>query len=398
MAKKVDNVNFFVDFYSKDFGNEEYKAKREYYSSNKAKDYLNYVMTGIDEMKKLDYVEYMNNREKSRGVFNENGVLNSEDRKILREHLRTTNSVIWDCLITFTEEFGKKWCDCYGQAYNLMKNEFPKFLKSCELNPDNIEWFAGLHENTDNRHIHISFFEKEPQRIRPNKKDKHFSMGKLSLIAINKFKAQIELAVTDYKAREILARKQLQDHIKEQLNDKFGRIINSKLLALANKFPPDGSLAYSSSNMQFLKPDIDSITNYLIDKSIPAKEAKEDFVNLAKYKDEMFESYCKRNKCKRPFTFEKKYMQDIYRRLGNIVIDYAKQVKKSDNERLKLNAKYKREKIAQKNKLWGEIKECFYLADKFAYETIKAFQDHMDKLEEMRFQNLVEQSESDFEM
>lgn len=398
MTNKVDNVNFFVNFYNADFGNEEYKEKRKYYSSNKAKDYLNYVMTGIDEMKKLDYVEYMDNREKSRGVFNQNGVLSGEDRKNLRENLRTTKSVIWDCLITFTSDFGKKWCDCYEQAYNLMKNEFPKFLKSCGLNPNNIEWFAGLHENTDNRHIHISFFEKEPQRIRPNKKGKQFSISKLSKTAILNFKPQIKLAVTDFKAREILARKQLQEHTKEQLRESSGRIINNKLLALANKFPPTGSLAYSSSNMQFLKPAIDSITNYLIKKSNPAKEAKEDFINLAKYKDEMFESYCKRNHCKKPYTFEKKYMQDIYRRLGNIIIDYAKQVKKTDCERLMLNAKFRKQKIQQKNKLWSEVKECFYLADKFAYETIKTFQDHMDKLEELRYKNLVEQGESGFEM
>lgn len=38
-------------------------------------------------------------REKSRGVFNQSGVLSSEDRKKLRENLRTTKSVIWDCLL-----------------------------------------------------------------------------------------------------------------------------------------------------------------------------------------------------------------------------------------------------------------------------------------------------------
>src|SRR5574344_1254574 len=224
MAKKVDNVNFVVNYCNANFGNEEYKEKRKFYSSNKAKDYLNYITTGVDEMKKLDYVEYMDNREKSRGVFNQNGVLSSEDRKRLRESLRTTKSVIWDCLITFTSEFGKKWCDNYEQAYNPMKNEFPKFLKNCGLNPDNIEWFAGLHENTDNRHIHISFFEKEPQRIRPNKKGKQFSIGNLSKVAVLNFKPQIELALTDFKAREILARKQLQDYTKEQLREKSGRI------------------------------------------------------------------------------------------------------------------------------------------------------------------------------
>ncbi len=392
------NVNFFVDFYKLNFGNDEYKEKRKYYSSNKAKDYLNYITTGIEDMKKLDYVEYMQNREKSCGVFNQDGILSSEKRKQIRQDLRKTKSVIWDCLITFEENFGKKWCDNYEQAYNLMKNEFPKFLKRAGLNPNNIEWFAGLHENTDNRHIHISFFEKQPQRIRPNKKGKQFSNGVLPKSVVLDFKAQIELAVTDFKAREILARKQVQDQAREELKKISGRIFNNKLLALANKFPEKGSLMYDSPNMLFLRAEIDSITDYAMSKSLSAKQSKEEFISLAKEKDERFEDYCRRNKAKQPYTFEKKYTQDFYRRIGNLVIQYAKETKQKDNERLKLNAKIKREKIQQKNKLWSQVKECFYLADKVNYEIVKAFEDYMEKLDEIRYKNLVELPENDFEM
>ncbi len=398
MSDITPNVNFFVNFYKPNFGNDEYKEKRKYYSSNKAKDYLNYITTGIEDMKHLDYVEYMQNREKSCGVFNQDGVLTSEKRKQLRQDLRKTKSVIWDCLITFEESFGKKWCDNYDQAYNLMKNEFPKFLKKAGLNPDNIEWFAGLHENTDNRHIHISFFEKQAQRIRPNKKGKQFSNGVLPKSVVLGFKPQIELAVTDFKAREILARKQMQDYAKEQLNEISGRKFNNKLLALANKFPPTGSLMYANSNMEFLRAEIDSITDYAMSKSEVAKQCKDDFINLAKEKDERFEHYCKRNKAKQPYTFEKKYTQDFYRRIGNMVIQIAKETKQKDDERLKLNARIKQEKIQQKNKLWSQVKECFYLADKVNYEIVKAFQDYMDKLEEIRYKDLVELPEDDFEM
>lgn len=398
MSKETPNVNFFVNFYKPNFGDDEYKEKRKYYSSNKAKDYLNYITTGIEEMKKLDYVEYMNNREKSRGVFNQDGILTSEKRKQIRKYLRKTKSVIWDCLITFEEKFGKKWCDNYEQAYNLMKNEFPKFLKQAGFNPDNIEWFAGLHENTDNRHIHIAFFERKPQRIRPNKKGKQFSMGLIPKSVILGFKPQIELAITDFKAREILVMKQLQDYTKEQLNEISGRTFNNKLLALANKFPEKGSLMYASSNMVFLQSEIDSITDYAISKSEIAKQSKDDFIDLAKEKDERFAHYCKRNKVKQPYSFEKKYTQDFYRRIGNIVIQFARETKRADDERLKLNARYKQEKIEQKNKLWKQIKECFYLADKVNYEAIKAFQDYMDKLEEIRYKDLVELPENDFEI
>ena len=42
--------------------------------------------------------------------------------------------------------------------------------------------------------------------------------------------------------------------------------------------------------------------------------------------------------------------------------------------------------------------ECFYISKKVNYEIIKTFQDFYNKLEEMRYQNLIEQYESNFEM
>ena len=116
---------------------------------------------GIEDIKKLDYVKYLSNIKKSSGVFNQNGFMDAKQKQALRSDLRATKSVIWDGIISFEEQFGKKWCEHYEQAYELLKTELPKFFKRAGLDPNNIEWFAGLHENTDNRHIHICFFEKE---------------------------------------------------------------------------------------------------------------------------------------------------------------------------------------------------------------------------------------------
>ena len=57
----ADNVNFFLNFYRPENSNDFYVEKRKYYSSNKAKDYINYIQTGIDEFK--DYVSYASNKE-----------------------------------------------------------------------------------------------------------------------------------------------------------------------------------------------------------------------------------------------------------------------------------------------------------------------------------------------
>lgn len=393
---QTPNVNFFLNFYGPNNSSDFYKEKRKYYSSNKAKDYINYIQTGIEEFK--DYVEYANNKEKSSGIFNQNGLLSEKDKKQLREQLRETKSVIWDGLITFEENFGKTWCNSYEQAYELVKNELPKFFKRAGLNKDNMVWYAGLHENTDNRHIHLSFFEKEPVRFRPRKEEKVFSNGKLSKTAMLEFKAHLELAATDFKARERRNRQLIQEYVNEQLNENMGLILNNKLLSLAGRFPKKGSLAYASENMSSLRSEIDSITSYLINKSKFSKVAYEHFIDLAKYKDERFESYCKRNRCKQPFSFEKKYKQDIYRRFGNVVIDYAFKIKQMDDERLKLNASVRREKLMQKKKLAKQLNECLQLANQFEYEVMSAFQEYMQRLDEAKFSRLVEEGIIDFEM
>lgn len=160
----VPNVNLFLGYVDNlDKSVSKDLEARRFYSSNKEYDYVKYVNTGSKE--KLDYVAYSGNNEKSKGIFNENGLLNAEQIKELRTNLRTTKSTIWHGVISFTEYFGNVNCDTYEKAYELMKSQLPKFFKNANLDPENIVWFAGLHENTDNKHIHLYFLKKSPLGI-----------------------------------------------------------------------------------------------------------------------------------------------------------------------------------------------------------------------------------------
>ena len=325
--------------------------------------------------------------------------MKSEDIAKVRKDLRKTKSVIWSGVISFEEKFGKKWCANFEQAYKLVKNELPKYFKRAGLNPNNVEWFAGLHENTDNRHIHIVFFEKEPLRIRDNKKG--FSRGRISSKAMDEFKANIELSATDFKAREIKLRTDLTKNFKEEISEISGLKLKNMLISLANQIPQNKPTFYNSESMQNLKSQVDNISNYIIKHNSNISLYKQDFDELVKEKDELVNNYCRRNGYDKPVqSVGDKMMNDIYRRLGNIVIESAKNLKLKENERLKLNAKNLVEKRIQKTKLMKELDECLYLNSKVEYETIKAFQDHMNTLEEMRIKTLIEQGylSSDFEM
>lgn len=148
---------------------EKYSNKRRFYSSQLADDYLKYMDKGSKE--KIDYISYSGDEEKSCGVFGKNGLLTMNEKKKLRQQLRETKSVIWDCFLTFQPEFGQRYCNDFEQAYEMMKREMPRFLKDAGFNPDNITWYAALHTNKKHRHIHISFFENTATRIRQRSKE-----------------------------------------------------------------------------------------------------------------------------------------------------------------------------------------------------------------------------------
>lgn len=137
---------------------------RELYSSAKKDDYVNYVGKGIRQTdgKTSDYLTYADDREKSSGVFNANGPIPVKEKKKLREKLRSTGSCIWDCVISFEEKYGVENYDSPEEAKKLLCKVLPPFFKSISLNPEKTTWYSGLHRNTDNRHIHLSFFQEEP--------------------------------------------------------------------------------------------------------------------------------------------------------------------------------------------------------------------------------------------
>ena len=140
----------------------KYLSERRFYSCRQNNDILKYINRGIDEG---DFLGYAGNPEKSSGLFSEGGLLTKKELKELRSMLRSTDSNIWHAVISFTEDFGAKYMTSYQDALELLKAELPKFFKQIGIAEDNVVWYAGLHENTDNQHIHLGFFEKEPRLI-----------------------------------------------------------------------------------------------------------------------------------------------------------------------------------------------------------------------------------------
>ena len=391
---EVPNVNLFIGYVNDITGlaeNDEYMKmygeKRKFYSSDNSNDYLKYVQTGSKEV--VDYIEYSGNSEKSHGAFNQFGLMNEKQMKNLRKELRSTKSVIWHGVISFTEKFGNEFCGSYEKAYEMMKREMPKFLSSCNLNPNNVIWFAGLHENTDNKHIHFSFFEKSPERYRKGKEELCYSDGLLPIQSINRAKVSMELTLTSIPKDISNNRNLLTEDMKNKLETgAYMKTLNSLIIIL----PREGRMQYDSENMKSYRPYIDLITNTIISHNEDLSKKFMDFQRMLSIRDsEVMKAYSKLKLDGSKELIRDKCLQDIYRRLGNMVLFTVKKIRfEQDKQNYETNNRLRLKRIEkQKRKIL--LKRCFQLNEIVNQELISAFEEYRNKLTQINYARLREE-------
>lgn len=367
--------------------NAKYGDKRNFYSCKQSQDYLTYVATGTTQ--KLDYIEYSGDKEKSSGVFGKDGLLTAYQRKQLRKQLRETKSIIWDCLLTFQPEFGQTYCNDYEQAYEMMRREMPRFLKDAGFTPDNVVWFAGLHTNKKHRHIHISFFEKEPTRLRERTKELQFSRGKINQTCLNRFKLRVEQRLTDVSAELRVARKEITSIAKEVLFSKTSKIkynneFKAQILRLTEQLPSEGRLSYDSENMRPLKPLVNQLVDMAIKSNSKWYKAFVKFCGEVKKHDDETREMLIRNKVPEKYWANylksETYLSDLYRRMGNQILNYVRVFKKKERPaRRRLARKRMRERTAA-----GVLARSMEMQAAMETDAMYFFREYLEKLEEAR--------------
>lgn len=366
----------------------DYTKQREFVSCKNSYNYMSYVDTGSADKIIKDYTMYVGNGEKSTGVFGEKGLLNEEENKSLRKQLRETESNIWDMLISFREDFGDEYCGSYEQAYSFIKEELPKFFERVGLNKNNMVWYAGLHENTENKHIHISFFEKE-KLFYDSKGNLTFKSGKIKIADIEKSKIIFEKKLTSASKQLYFARKILLDKYKLTLNPyELAKSVKKKLNDLFVMLPSEGRVSYDSENMKFLKSNVDEITEFILLKN------KDTHRSFKEYLSEL--EKVKQWKKKRYGVEEDSYLNDLFRRLGNQTIQYAMLVGRTHKAIESQNDFGRRQKHYKKKMRERELDYCFRLLDYFAKEEQKHMEEFKARLQKWEYER--RRAEMGFEM
>lgn len=378
----------------------KYITERKFYSCQQNNDFLKYVNQG---MKEGDFLGYAGNPEKSSGLFGAGGLLTAKQIKVLRQMLRTTDSNIWHAVISFTEEFGERYMTSYEDALELLKAELPKFFKSIGIAEDNVVWYAGLHENTDNQHIHLGFFEKEPRFIK-ERGGVRYRFGAIGEDAMDKFRIGIEERLTDVGFDLKRSRRNLTETATNTLFHINGvnseeRELKRRLLALYRALPTSGRISYNSKHLDGLRSQIDELTTYIIRTNPSLRRAYMMFCSdLARF-DANRKRICEDQKIEgiEKYLVADKYTKDIYRRLGDKVIKAAVAIKrKSDKEVRLCKTDLAKKRVEKQNRAYLLERAARISAD-VDDEAIRCFEEYRRRLARAEYNRLVEEGEIESE-
>lgn len=170
-------------------------------------------------------------------------------------------------------------------------------------------------------------------------KEPQFSHGKINQESIRRFKVHVEQNLTDISAELRIARKEATALSKEVLFSKdslirYNNAFQEQILDLVEKLPPSGRISYDSENMRPLKPLIDRIVDTAIKSNRKWYKAFVNFCAEAKKHDGRTREILIRQQI--PEVFWDRYMKsdayldDLYRRLGNQVLNYVRVYKRRE--------------------------------------------------------------------
>ena len=384
------NILLRIHYYEPD------SEKRGFYASERTNsDYLGYMDKGYRSGKYSDYMDYQGNREKSSGVFDGNGLMDEKKKSEFRKELKETLSVIWDMIVSTEEEYGKEKLSSWKSAMELIKAELPKFLEDNHMSIDNVGWCGALHENTDNRHIHLLLFEKKMECFNPDTKKMRFHQGTLNKLSMEDFKIRIEQRLDGHEHSFHRYRDKLLAMEKERLeevDDKavYSKDLKSMLLELYRK-APKGNYGYRSKKADSIRPLVDSITTYMLTGDESSLLLFMELLGKLKKRDEEVKRICQRDKIDpSPHLLAEKFKDDFYRRCGNEIIGY---IRKADCMESKIG-----NDDATRKRRWDEKRRRGYLFSKamkldglVSQERISVFDEYQRALQNAEYQRLKEE-------
>lgn len=201
------------------------------------------------------------------------------------------NSNLWQCVISFNNDYLNENISLQDLEQELIKNVLPRFFKKMGFkDKKNMAYNLSFHTDTDNLHAHVSFIEKKPNYILSNNKLGYRRKGKLTQEEINFMKNEVVFAAErkKYLNPMITITNDEIDKLKKYFNPKEKNFIlyDKKDILLEDDILTLGKLFYDERNNNSKRIKFNSIKD---------KEIKDLTKQIKKYlfcsKSEFYDDY-----------------------------------------------------------------------------------------------------------
>lgn len=262
----------------------EYIARRKFYDLTADYNHFTYLLTGEKVVKNADAGHYFTREGTNSGLFNLDGPIFEAKKNEIKARLKESPSTIWHGFISF-DDMTSRGFTTQENCVKFMRQTFGAFLEQAGFKKSNIELFCALHEDTEHRHIHFSFFEKEPIRLDKSGVLGYTRVGKIKQKALDNYLVSANMHLSEHGNEYWSARDEAISEL-HRLHDVKSRtgfidgrassmslIVNAELNALCAKLPATGRLQYNAKGMEKLRPEIDRVAELLIRSDAGVSEA-----------------------------------------------------------------------------------------------------------------------------
>lgn len=239
------------------------------------------------------YTGELNKNERMNLVIEDGSYATKEEIKKRKKRFvkYAENSNLWQCVISFNNDYLNEYISLQDLEQELIKNVLPRFFKKMGFkDKKNMAYNLSFHTDTDNLHAHVSFIEKKPNYILSNNKLGYRRKGKLSQEEINFMKNEVVFAIErkKYLNPMITITNDEIDKLKKHFNPKEKNFIlyDKKDILLEDDILTLGKLLYDERNNNAKRIKFNSIKN---------KEIKDLTKQIKKYlfysKSEFYDDY-----------------------------------------------------------------------------------------------------------
>lgn len=250
------------------------------------------------------------------GAFNLGGAMTQSEIAEWRKNAQKTKATLYHGILSLPT-WQSELVDYEGME-KLVRQTFGGFLENAGFDPDNVALMCAMHTNTENKHIHFTFYEKAPLYRDKNGK-KHFRRKwNIDKQILNEYRMSATAYLDEHKQDLYNYRNAAVNGIRRLVGVPNDQDLYISLCALADKLPKSGRLQYNSDNIAPYRAEIDAVAMMLLRKSPDALDAHNKTLSeIARRGKALAETGTKTN-------YAERLTAEYRSRLGNVVLGMVK--------------------------------------------------------------------------